>query len=164
MSTRTTSRAIVAAAATLIVGCSSTSVRSVFHPTDPRYVPARGARPRVYLESNLAEVPKAGFRSVGLIEVTVPESSGTQRAIEVAADKGGELGCWILIERSAFEALGPRTSLDHGATIYLAHGGGGGGGDTHGPANSSEGRLSAEFHCMLQGDAPPAERSAATRL
>ena len=133
-----------------LLGCAP-STRTVFHQSDPTFRPAPGPAPRVYSELNAGDVPKVPMRSVGLVEVTVPESSGIARAIELAMQKGRELGCWILIEQSAFTTLDTRASrieLAHGARIVLAHTGGGGA--DHGAAPASEGKLTAEFHCVLR--------------
>lgn len=129
-----------------IVGCSG-GIRVVFHPTDRTFIGRPGPRPRVYLPMNLDELPKTGMRSVGLIEVTVPESSGIERAIDAATEKGRELGCWILIEHSAFATVQTRASLDHGAVIILAHGPG-----PHvGPSASPPvGKRTAQFHCVVE--------------
>lgn len=131
------------------IGCG-VSTRSVFHPTDRSFRPAPGSKPAVYL--SIDDVPKLGMRSVGLIEVTVPESSGIKGAIDVASKKGSELGCWILIEESIFATVQMRASLDHGVTLQLAHGGGGTdpGGQGHGASGASGGKLTAEFHCVVQ--------------
>ncbi len=131
-------------AAAAMVGCSA-STRSVFRPTDPTFTPRPGPTPPVYLQQNIGDVPKEPMRSVGLIEVTVPGSSGIKRAIEVATAKGRELGCWILIEHSAFATVQSSASLDHGATIVLAHGSG-----PHigGPV-APEGKVTARFDCVV---------------
>lgn len=133
----------------VLIGCAS-ATRSAFHQSDPSFRPSRGSAPRVYLERDLDQVPPGALKSVGLVEVTVPESSGIARAIELAAEKGREVGCWILVEHEAFAALQTtrqsRVELSHGAIIMLAHGGGGGGGD----APSSEGMLTVEFDCVIE--------------
>lgn len=131
-----------------VMGCSG-GVRSVFHPSDPAFRPTPGPMPRVYLEIDLADVPKVGMRSVGLIEVRVPKSSGIERAIDVAAEKGRELGCWILIEHSTFARVEPRASLDHGAIVTLAHGGVGHVGRSPSPRAS----VTAEFDCIVRTNA-----------
>lgn len=100
------------------------------------------------MESNVDEVPTSGIRSVGLIEVTVPESSGIQRTLDVAAKKGQELGCWILVEHSAFMNLESKASSRFGAVVILAHGGHDAGGSSGGN-ESSGGTLTAEFDCVL---------------
>lgn len=146
------------------LGCSASS-RSSFQPTDPTFKPKAGPAPRVYLEANIADVPNVPMRTVGVISVTVPESSGIKSAIDVAVAKGQELGCWILVEHSAFEALPSHSQLTGGARIFLAHGGGGG--DTgHAQENTSGGSVTAEFDCVLQRGEPTAKvarRNAAPR-
>lgn len=147
-------RSIVFAA---LVACSGSSVRAVFHPSDPSFRATPGTLPRAYLENELDAVPRVPMRSVGLIEVTVPASSGMHRVVEAAAEKGRELGCWILVERSAFATLQSSAALSFGARAYLAHGGGGG----HGPvpptgAQASDGSITAEFDCVMQAPPPSA--------
>lgn len=144
---------LVAAVASLGTAAScGGSVRAVFHPTDATFRPAPGARPQVYAAINAADVPRVPSRSVGTIEVTVPSSSGIQRALEVAADKGRELGCWIVVEEAAFAAARSRASLDHGAQAQLAHGGGGGHDEParHGASPASDGSQTMAFHCVIQ--------------
>lgn len=136
-----------------LLACSGASVQTAFHPSDPSFRGAPGPAPRAYLENELDGVPKVRMRSVGLIEVTVPASSGIHRAVEAAVVKGRELGCWILVEHSAFATLQSGASLPFGARIYLAHGGGG-----HSPsapaagAQASDGTVTAEFDCVLQAE------------
>lgn len=125
------------------LGCSR-STRSVFRPSDPAFTPRAGAIPTVYLRRNIEDVPKQGMRSVGLIEVTVPTGSGIDGAMEAAAKKGSELGCWILIEHAAFAEMQSRASLDHGATVILAHGAG-----PHIGRPPSPGQR-MEFDCVVQ--------------
>ena len=134
------------------VSCSGSSIRAAFHPTDPSFRGTPGPAPRAYLENEIDAVPKVSMRSVGLIEVTVPASSGIRRTVEAAVEKGRELGCWILVEHSAFATLQSSSSLAFGARIYLAHGGGGHGPSTSGDgASASDGTLTAEFDCVVQG-------------
>jgi len=147
-----------------LFACSGGSIRAAFHATDPSFRGAPGPAPKAFLESEIEAVPKVRMRSVGLIEVTVPASSGIRRAIEVAVDKGREVGCWILIEHAAFATVQSRASLSFGARVFLAHGGGG-----HDPAPSSggaqasDGTLTAEFDCVMQADVERAERGGTTR-
>lgn len=131
---------------TALLGCSGNSVRAVFHPTDPAFrgAPA-SAPPKAYLERDIAEVPRTRMRSVGLIKVTVPESSGIERAVELAVEKGRELGCWIIVEHAAFVSLQSSAALSFGARVYLTHGGGGG------DSRSSD-AVTAEFDCVLQAE------------
>lgn len=142
-----------------LLACAGSSVRAVFHPSDPSFRATPGALPRAYLENELDAVPRVPMRSVGLIEVTVPASSGMRRVVEAAAEKGRQLGCWILVEHSAFATLQSSAALPFGARAYLAHGGGGGGG--HGPvaasgAQASDGAITGEFDCVMQAPPPRA--------
>lgn len=145
---RTSMRRALVATVIMTTSSCGASTRAVFHPTDESFRPTRGSKPSVCLA--VEDVPKLGMRSVGFIEVTVPENSGIKGAIDVATEKGIEVGCWILIEESIFAALKTRASLDHGATIQLAHGGGGGdhGGQEQG-ASGSNGKLTVRFHCVV---------------
>lgn len=134
------------AVVTLIVmlGCAQTA-HSVFHATDAAFTPKPGPTPRVYVDSNRTEVPRAKIRSVGVIEITVPKKDGVKRAIEVAAEKGRELGCWMLIEHSTFETLQSRASLEFGASITLVHG------PVSAPPNmrGPNSKLTAKFNCVV---------------
>ncbi len=78
------------------------------------------------------------MRSVGLIRINLPESSGRKRVLELAVEKGRELGCWVLVEHSAFTSL--NAELEDGARIFLAHAGG---------HEAAPGALQAEFDCVL---------------
>lgn len=106
-----------------------------------------GPTPRVYVEANLDGVPQSKMRSVGIIEVTVSQTKGLARAIELAAEKGRELGCWVLIEHAIFQKLQSRASLAFGAGVTLAHGPAPTVGHTRAPST-----LTAEFDCVVQGD------------
>lgn len=112
-----------ALAALVAVGCSA-GVRSAFRPTDPTFTPRPGPVPRVYLYA--ADVPPVRLRSVGLIEVTVPAKSGISDAMEAAAAKGQEVGCWALIEHTAFAHMKAHGSLGGHVRvgIILVHGSG----------------------------------------
>lgn len=134
-------RSAICLALAWAVGCSS-SPQTVFHPTDSSFRPSPGPSPKLYDRSNVAELRLVGMRSVGRIEVNVPESSGKKRVIELAVEKGRELGCWALVEHSAFATL--KTALENGARIWLAHGGG---------HDASPGALHAEFHCVMKTEA-----------
>ena len=124
----------------VLLGCSGTP--ATFRPTDPSFRPSPGPLPRVYLEANADEFPREGVRSVGLIQVKAPEGTGMKRLIELAAKKGRELGCWIVVEHSVFERL--KTALDHGARAL----------PTHGPVPHigavSPGTVRAEFDCVVR--------------
>jgi hypothetical protein len=127
-----------------LASCGS-SARPVFHASDPSFRPAPGARPPVYLPLDLADVPRVQMRSVGIIEVTVPARGGLEAAAELAAAKGRELGCWIVVEHGAFARLQARASLAFGARVLLAHGGG-----SHLPHAAPPARQTAQFDCVLQ--------------
>ena len=71
-------------------------------------------------------------------------------ATEVASAKGDEIGCWILVEHSAFARIQARASLDHGAYVLLAHGTG----SMHAPIVRPGGRpRTLQFDCVLKADA-----------
>lgn len=128
----------------VVLGCAQ-AAQSVFHASDAAFTPTPGPTPRVYVDSSRADVPRAKIRSVGVIEITVPKKDGVKRAIELAADKGRELGCWMLIEHSTFEMLQSRASLDFGASIILAHGPVSAPPNIRGPGS----KLTAEFDCVM---------------
>ena len=112
---------IIVALCASLIGCAG-GARASFHPRDPTFHPGPGPAPRVYLHGDVAGVPKVGLRSVGIIEVTVLESKDIQRAINAAVDKGRELGCWILIEHSAFAETQSNAMNDRNTRFLLAHG------------------------------------------
>ena len=126
----------------LVLGCAP-AVHSVFHATDASYVPKPGPTPRVYLEAKHVDFPRSQLRSVGIIEVTVPKKHGMERAIELAAAKGRELGCWLVIEHSTFEKLAVSLAFD--ARVSLAHGP-----PSAAPAARVPAKLTAEFYCIVK--------------
>lgn len=136
---------IAGAVLILMWGCAP-SVHTNFHPTDPKFAPTPGPPPRVYVESSLADVPRSKMRSVGIIEVIVPERKGLEHAMELAVKRGRELGCWLLIEHAAFEKLQSRASLGFGAAVTLAHGPPPTAKRVGGPST----KLRAEFDCIVQ--------------
>lgn len=145
---------IVVVASTATTGCSAGG-RATFRSSDPTFRPTRGPAPRVYLENDINDVDHGEMRSVGLIEVSFLHSTGVERAINAAIDKGRELGCWILIEHSAFEKRQSRAALDHGAHVILAHGPG------HDvPTRSPARSRTMTFDCVIvTAAAPVATRS-----
>jgi hypothetical protein len=59
------------------------------------------------------------MRSVGLIRVQARDEA---EAVERAAAKGAELGCWLVIEHGLFVRRRAAMSALYGGTIFLAHG------------------------------------------
>ena len=114
--------AIACAVAHIATACGGGGARVAFHATDATFRGAPGPAPRAYLAADVDAVPRVKMRSVGLIEVQVPKGGGSGRAVEVAVEKGRELGCWILVEHSIFATVQSRASLAFGARIYLVHG------------------------------------------
>lgn len=129
----------------LALGCGSGGMGAVFHRTDPHFRASAGAAPRVYFERDLDAVPSVGLHSVGLIVVRVPSKRGPARAAALAVEKGRELGCWLLIEHSAFATLQTSTSLTSGARIFLAHGSA----EHAAPVTAA---LKIEFDCVVQNE------------
>ncbi len=141
-------RFVVFGVAVVVAACSS-GIRSSFLATDPSFTPSPGATPMVYLDPS--EVPRIPLRSVGIIEVTVPGSSGVSGAVEAAAAKGREIGCAMLVEHSVFDEVVSRArGGGHGATFVFAHGGGPE--PAHHESSSDDGTLTAEFDCVVRAD------------
>jgi len=143
------------------LGCGGPTTNIAFQQSDPAFRPAPGAKPRVYLEGDEAEIPKVPMRSVGLVVLSVPEGSGIAGGLELARQKGQQLGCWILVEHSVFVSLHSaqsRVELAYGATIVLVHATGGGVG--HAKEPKTEGQISAELDCVLQTTLPSSGLSA----
>jgi hypothetical protein len=125
-----------------VLGCGQT-IRSTFQATDPTFTPSPGPTPRVYVESNRADIPRVKLRSVGVLAITVAKKYGLSRAVELAADKGRELGCWAVIEHSTFETLQSH-ALSFDARVILAHG------PPHTPKHAGPPTtLTVEFDCVL---------------
>jgi hypothetical protein len=92
-----------------------------FRPTDPSFAARPGDTPRVVVDRE--QLPHRPLHSVGIIEV----SAGTAaRAGELAAAKGRDLGCWVIVEHSVFVeassalAFGARTMLAHGSAPHAS--------------------------------------------
>lgn len=139
----------------LLFGCTGTN--SSFHQTDPSFRPAPvsagGDSPVVYL--NEKDVPKIAIRSVGVVTVAAWPGISTEELRQKAAAKGRELGCWAVIEHSAFLMLRLHPSAwtsESEATLILVHdghdGGGGGGGDGGRSGSPSDWR----FDCVVRDD------------
>jgi len=133
-------------ASMFVCGCGGSTPRAVFHPSDPTFREIPGPPPRAYLDADVDAVPRVKLRSVGIIEVRVSEGRGGKRAAEIAIEKGRQLGCWILVEHSAFPAVQSRASVAFGAEIYLAHGGA-----PHVAAPNPP--RTFEFDCVVRDDA-----------
>lgn len=126
-----------------VFGCASGS-RATFRATDPTFRHQPGPAPRAYLEADIDEIPRVPMRSVGIIEV-VARTSAVARAVDAAVEKGQQLGCWILVEHSAFDNVQSRGALSFGGRIYL----------THGPAphigGAPKSRVTLELDCVVKG-------------
>ena len=144
-----------------LFGC--TGMNSSFHQTDPSFQPAPvfagGGSPAVYL--NEKEVPRVPIRSVGIITVAAWPGISAEELRQKAAAKGKELGCWAVIEHSAFLMLQVHPSAWMGeseAKVILVHdgghGGGGGsgsgGGGGHGGGSGSRG--DRRFDCVVRDE------------
>jgi len=150
-------RCLLAAMVTITVGgCSG--VRTSFHPTDPSFVasPLQGASPRVYFFAE--DVPKVSMRSVGIVEVSVPEGQREEiRLAEAAAAEGKELGCWALVRHSVFLTIQgqPNAWLSWRSGVLLVHGSGGMGGGSsysgHFEPQPERSRRTESFDCVLRG-------------
>ena len=121
-----------------LAACATTS-RATFRITDPTFVPAPGQTPPVFTSTE-SEIPSDARRSVGIIEV---HTDSEARAAEIAAAKGRELGCTILIEHRAYERL--RAQLGSGGQITLAHGA------PHLPPKVTPPTTTYRFHCVVRG-------------
>ena len=138
-----------------LFGC--TGMNSSFHQTDPSFQPtpvsAGGDSPAVYL--NEKEVPRVAIRSVGIITVVAWPGISNEELRQKAAAKGKELGCWAVVEHSAFLMLRLDTSAWMGeseATVILVHEGGGGGGGGGGHGGGSGSRSDRRFDCVVRDD------------
>lgn len=88
--------------------------------------------------------------SAGVITVSWRSRAPIEQATQAAAQKGSQLGCWILIEHSDIPSPTGRKQLDDGATLVLAHGTAGAIHDT-----SHHAKLrTALFDCMIRDCEP----------
>ena len=90
------------------------------------------------------------MRSVGLIEVSVRAGDGIEQALSVAAAKGGELGCWIVVEHGAFVVLQARRASDLDGRALLAHGS-----PSHVPHIDVPAPKLVTFDCVVRPSAAP---------
>jgi hypothetical protein len=149
-------RTIARISVVALIGCAGTSHSVVFQSTDQTFVAQAGQTPAVYVEADDVKGPKSTLRSVGLIKVTARESSGLEHVIELAAEKGRELGCWMVIEHKAFESMQAQVELEGGGSIILAHGAA----PHAGPAPRPNNRTTV-FDCIVRGTPPPNAHSVA---
>lgn len=113
-----------------------------FHPGDRTFSPKPGAIPAAYTRSNISELPREPMHSVGIIEVRVSRGNN-ERAIELATEKGRELGCWIVVEHAAFVESGAgRTAA---VDLVLVHGAAPHASSVRLPSNV------VQFDCVIQG-------------
>ncbi len=148
---------LLAAVASGGVACGGDRARVAFHPTDTSFRAAPGPAPRVYLAADVGEVPPVKLRSVGLIEVAVPVSKGMSRAVELAVERGRQLGCWILVEHSIFATVQSRAVVGFGGTIYLTHGG------AHFTKTAGPSLTRTEFDCVVRDQSLPMQHAQQTR-
>jgi hypothetical protein len=82
---------------TAIVFGGSACIKTSFAPTDSSFEETpRSDRPIVYMD----RMPEGAYRSVGVIEVDAPGSADLSEIMASAAEKGQEIGCDFVIERS----------------------------------------------------------------
>jgi hypothetical protein len=76
----------------LLAGC----VHATFVKTDASFVPHDRTAPAVFLD----RLPPFPYRPVGIIEVTSPANSRLDDVLYAAAEKGAEMGCDVVVDRS----------------------------------------------------------------
>lgn len=138
-----------------MVGCAGIHVS--FHQTDPSFqpvpVPPSGDLPIVYM--NEKDVPPVAIRSVGIISVDDVVGMSLSEIGKKAAAKGGELGCWAVVEHSAFLML-QRQGLSWlsapSGSVILVHGEGGGGASGSGGHTGWSEPRTRKFDCVVRDD------------
>jgi hypothetical protein len=75
-----------------LCGC----VTAEFVSTDPSFRPRGHAMPIVYID----KLPPFPYRSVGIIEATIPDSHPLSEVMQVVATKGQEIGCDAVVDRA----------------------------------------------------------------
>ena len=75
-----------------LCGC----VTAEFVSTDPSFRPRSHAMPIVYID----KLPPFPYRSVGIIEATIPDSHPLSEVMQVVATKGQEVGCDAVVDRA----------------------------------------------------------------
>jgi hypothetical protein len=79
-----------------------------FLKTDDSYTPHQAAaRPATYID----RLPPRPYRSVGIIEVDVPQHFSLETMIKWAADKGQEIGCDVVVDRMIHRVEGRERHL-----------------------------------------------------
>lgn len=127
------------AVALLLCSCGGVA-RVAFAQTDATYTPKPGPVPRIYLAGE--PVPAVAMKSVGVITVK-HESSDNARA--AAAEKGRQLGCFILVERTGRPLADLDRSPGDGVVIHHAHGAAP---STHGVPHPNTHSMS--FDCVIR--------------
>lgn len=83
----------MAGAAVIFSGC----IRSSFTQTDGQFAPAvSNVMPSFYLD----RLPPQSYRSVGIIEVIASAGTDLSAVMRAAIEKGQELGCQVVVDRS----------------------------------------------------------------
>lgn len=126
-----------------LVACTP-GARVAFEATDPQFRAMPGPEPRVYFESELDHLPRGELRSVGVISVV--SNGNLEHAGRLAAAKGRELGCAMVIEYAAFARMGTRAVIGDGFVVTLAHG------PPHAPAHRTPANRRVRFHCVVRDD------------
>jgi hypothetical protein len=62
----------------------------------------RKVRPGVYVD----KLPRKPYKSVGIIEVIAPAAAGLDDILALAADKGQEVGCDVVVDRAIHKVEG----------------------------------------------------------
>jgi hypothetical protein len=75
-----------------LAGC----VTADFVSTDPYFRPRSHMLPLVFID----RLPPFPYRSVGIIEATIPENHPLSEVMRVVAAKGQEVGCEAIVDRS----------------------------------------------------------------
>jgi hypothetical protein len=73
-------------------GCVTTE----FVTTDPSFRARVHLRPVVYID----RLPPFAYRSVGIIEATIPEGHGLAEVLDAVVTKGEQVGCEAIVDRA----------------------------------------------------------------
>ena len=80
----------------LIALALSGCVTTEFVSTDPSFRPQSHALPTVYID----KLPPFPYRSVGIIEATIPDGHPLSEVMNAVATKGQEVGCDAVVDRA----------------------------------------------------------------